>query len=118
MIASRKFPAPRVGLTTIEVLMAIMLLGVGAVATLSVHASITRMSAHAHHRRLLALDATRVLDSLRAITCTTVAPGSLVRRHGRLDWTARAASSSITVTLSAVPTSGVAWHAETILPCV
>lgn len=110
-------PAPRPGFALVEVVVAILLLTTGVLATLSVHVSVTHLSARAAERYRLAVEAANVLDSLRGIPCGSVVAGSAGSTNGRLAWTTRADPATTTVSLAATPVAGAAWHAETILPC-
>ena len=81
--------ARRLGFTIIEVLVAVVLLGVGVLA-LAGMSRFTALEARDASSRASAADAVEsTLDSLRARPCDAVADGSISRGDATLQWRAR-----------------------------
>jgi prepilin-type N-terminal cleavage/methylation domain-containing protein len=72
------------GFTIVEVIIAIMVLTIGLLALVNSSALVTRMIAQGQRSAVAATDAARILDSLRAIACTTRGAGSAVVSRGAL----------------------------------
>ena len=70
------------GFTIVEVIIAIMVLTVGLLVLVNSSALVTRMIAQGQRSAIAATDAARVLDSLRAIACTSRSAGSAVAWRG------------------------------------
>ena len=106
------------GLSTIEVLVAVILLATGVLSTLRVHGTLTAVLTRTHTRRVLATRLSSVLDSLRAIPCSAVTGGSASGPSGALTWIAvPGAGATVTVLATATPPNGGPWLTETIVPC-
>lgn len=111
---------PRLGLTLVEVLAALLLLAVGALGVASTSALTARLFAtgSAIERSAAALAA--VMDSLRAERCATLVGGSSPTAGGTVTWGVLHAPrvAQLRVTVSPTPASRVAPFAvETLLPC-
>lgn len=111
----------RHGLTLLEVVVALALLGTGVLATLSVQAGVIALQTRGALARALAARLDTTLDSLRASPCATLAAGGTIGREGRIDWRVTRAPSSITLDATATPAPparpGGAFHARTVVPC-
>ena len=113
-------PAPRLGFSLAEVIVALLLLAVGALGV----ASSASFSAHlsASGRLLVAAtrDVGRITDSLRTVSCASLVSGSAARPGGTIAWSvvpgARAASVGVTLT----PTTARlvrTLSTDTVVPC-
>ncbi len=111
--------SPRRGLTLIEVIVALLIASIGALAALSTQAVMIRERGRANVVRQQVAVASRVLDSLASISCTTIAGGSLTRSTAAYRWTTATSGRSITISLDVTPTlrSVVPWSTRAEVPC-
>jgi Tfp pilus assembly protein PilV len=107
----------RAGLTLLEVLVAMLLLTVGTLTTLSTQVAIARLQSHDSTRQRAASSAAAILDSLRATSCASLTSGSSLEPDARLDWTSHVAADLASVALVVTPTRGTPWTAATLVPC-
>jgi prepilin-type N-terminal cleavage/methylation domain-containing protein len=114
----RTRPAPRTGLTLVEVLVALLILATGALATVGTQVAIARLRAGALARERTAANAASIIDSLRALPCAQLAPGTHATAGARFSWTPTTLGDLSALRLDVAPTQGAPWHAETLLPCV
>lgn len=111
---------PRPGLTLVEVLVALVLLAVGALGVASTSALSARLFAtgSAIERSAAALGA--VVDSLRGERCAALIGGSTPSAGGTVTWSVMRPPrvAQLRVTVTPTPTARVAPFAvETLLPC-
>lgn len=110
----------RLGLTLVEVLVALFLLAVGALGVASTSALTARLFAtgSAIERSAAALAA--VMDSLRAERCPTLVGGSTSTAGGTVTWSVLHPPrvAQLRVTVSPLPAARAAPFAvETLVPC-
>lgn len=108
----------RSGLTLVEVLVALLILATGSLATVGTQVAIARLSASALARERAAANAASILDSLRTVPCAQLAPGAHATPGARFTWSPSALGDLSALRLDVTPTQGAPWHAETLLPCV
>ncbi len=114
----RTGPVRRNGLTLVEVLVALLILATGALATVGTQVAIARLSASSLARERTAATASSIIDSLRALPCAHLAPGTRATAGARFSWHPATLGDLSTLRLDVTPTQGAPWHAETLLPCV
>ena len=108
---------PRAGLTLVEVLVAILILTAGALASVGTQVAIARLTAATLIQQKTAADASALLDSLRATPCAALTAGTTARQHAQLIWIATPTGDLVELRLTVNPTAGATWQAETLLPC-
>lgn len=111
--------APR-GFTLPEVLLAILLFAVGFLGLVSSATAIAAQVGDAREVARAALLAGSVLDSLRAVPCTTLASGARTAGRATMMWTATVSPATVAVQASlSLPGRGAPrlWALETLLPC-
>lgn len=103
-----------------EVLVAILVLAVGILGLASSGTFIAIQAGEARAVTEAALLAGRVVDSLRAIPCATVASGTITTPRATVRWTASPATRTVAVhaTLEVPGRRGIRqWPLDALLPC-
>lgn len=109
---------PRNGLTLVEVLVALLILATGALATIGTQVAIARLSATSLAGERTAATAASIIDSLRALPCAQLAPGTRAAAGAHFTWHPTTLGELSVLRLDVTPAQGAPWHAETLLPCV
>lgn len=110
----------RYGFTLPEVLVAVLIFAIGILGLASSGTYIAMQAGEARAITEGAILMGRVLDSLRAIPCASVASGQLTQPRATVTYTASPANRSITVnaTLQLASRRGPRqWRLNTLLPC-
>jgi prepilin-type N-terminal cleavage/methylation domain-containing protein len=111
----RRRVVPR-GLSLLEVLVALVILGGGLHALLALHATTLRAEREARARRRLDLAAASVAESLGVVACGGTS-GSRTLPEGRLAWVARHLPPIARFDLAVSPARGSGWVTEVVAPC-
>jgi len=119
----RSIPPPpsrsaRAGLTLVEVLVAILVLTTGALASVGTQLAIARLSASALARARDATAASAIIDSLRTIPCPSLTSGMAIAHGARVTWSVTALGDLRGLRVAVAPSPGRPWAAATLLPCV
>ena len=117
-VPRRSGHASRRGLTLAEVLVALLILATAALATVGTQIAVARLSASALTRERTAARAASIIDSLRALPCARLAPGTEAAAGVHFSWRPTSLGDLSALRLDVTPTQGAPWHAETLLPCV
>jgi Tfp pilus assembly protein PilV len=113
----RSPPRRRPGLTTVEVLVALVLFAAAILAQLSAQTALVRLTGIARASRQLAAAGAGVIDSLRLMPCAHRASGTRSLPAGSLRWTTSSSSGVTHIHLMATPVRSAPWQAETVAPC-
>lgn len=108
----------RPGLTIVEILVALVVLGTGVLGTLAVQARAIRAQRDAQHLALAASRLTSINDSLRAIPCASIVGGTETARGFAIGWRATQQVASLTVEFSVATARGNTFTTSTIVPCL
>jgi Tfp pilus assembly protein PilV len=108
--------ATRRGITTLELLVAFLILGVSLQAVLAIHLATFRATSRATSHRRLASRAASVADSLGTLGCGS-ASGAWSTPDGRISWTTRHHPQVASADLIIAPVAGPAWRLEMAAPC-
>jgi prepilin-type N-terminal cleavage/methylation domain-containing protein len=109
----------RPGLTLIEVVVALLVCSIGALAALSTQASMIRERSRSRALRDQVASATAILDSLATISCTNLASGGRITRVATLRWNVTPLTKSMEITMAVRPIVGstTPWTVRSVVPC-
>lgn len=106
------------GFSLIEVLVALVLLAVGALGVASVSSSAARLAVRGGMIERWTMQLTAVLDSLRAAPCATLAAGSVVSPAVSISWSATVTPRIAQLAVVAAPAPpATPLHVELLHPC-
>lgn len=108
-------PAPR-GFTTVEALVAIVLLGIALQGAFAVHLTSVRASARATSGRHLADQVASLADSLGILGCRGAAGGASTP-HGTMTWSVRHQPEVAVFDVVVQPRQGTPWTLEVAGRC-
>jgi Tfp pilus assembly protein PilV len=106
----------RRGFSTIEVLVALFLLGIALQGVLAVSLASARGAARADSQRRVAARAATIADSLGTLGCRGSA-GAQGGRDGTVAWTARHLTTGATYDVVVSPAHGSPWRLEVAASC-
>jgi Tfp pilus assembly protein PilV len=101
----------------VEVLVAILVLTTGALATVGTQLALARLSADTVTRERDAATAATIIDSLRASPCASLASGTRLTSGATFTWSVTSLGDLRDVRVHVVPSQGTPWAATTLLPC-
>jgi len=113
-------PTHRAGFTLVEVVVAVLLMAIAALGVASSTTYVARLGATAQAVARATRAAAQVVDSLRALPCTTLGSGAVATASGGVRWTTtstpvtRAVRAVLTPASPRVPNAIVE---EVLLPC-
>ncbi|MBL8984527.1 MAG: hypothetical protein JNL26_20240 [Gemmatimonadetes bacterium] len=109
-------PAASSGFTTVEALVAIVLLGIALQGAFAVHLTGVRAAARATRARHLADQVASLADSLGLLGCHGAA-GRSTTAHGTISWTARHQPDGAVFDVVVQPRQGTPWTLEVAGRC-
>ncbi|MEO6445769.1 MAG: prepilin-type N-terminal cleavage/methylation domain-containing protein [Gemmatimonadaceae bacterium] len=112
--------ATRSGFSLVEVVIAILLLTIGALGVASTATASAALAASGRSRLSASNAVARVMDSLRATPCPRLAAGSITLPAGRITWGAVTGRNSADLTVTLIPASPRvrrSLSAQTVVPC-
>src|SRR5690606_27550827 len=107
----------RSGLSLIEVLVAIVVLTTGALASISTQVATAHPTRRTRALQFNAPDAARQLESLRSTTSCTSTSGLNSGRYAQFAWSTLAAADLALIRVQVAPKSGKHWSVETLVIC-
>ena len=123
-IRSPRLPSPasppRGGFSLVEVLVAILLLAIAALGVASSATFVARLAATTRALALATRETARVVDSLRALPCTSLNAGSAATSAGTVRWSVAAPIGTRRIRANLNPSSSRVTQVvveEVIVPC-
>ena len=113
-------PALRLGFSLAEVIVALVLLAVGALGVASSASFAARLSATGRVLVAATRELGRVTDSLRTVSCASLVPGSVARPGGTIAWSVVPGASAVSVAVTLNPTTSRlarTLSTDTVVPC-
>lgn len=118
--APRATAHARPGISLAEVLVALVLLAIGALGVVSTSAFASRLTATGQLMLGAAREVGHLVDSLRTAGCPALVAGSSASPHGSATWTANTNGNAATIAVTMVPATPrltTPLVSETIIPC-
>lgn len=114
-----RFLSPRKGLTLIEVVVALLVCSVGALAALGTQATMIRERGRARAVHYQVTVGSRVLDSMATLSCSALANGALTGASAAYSWRVTHGPLSTEIVLSVTPTHGTTtpWSVRSVVRC-
>lgn len=106
----------RVGLSLLEVLVAIVILTTGALAAISTQVATAHLTKRTRALQFTAQGAARLLDSLRSTSCASTS-GVHIGSFANYSWSKSPGADVALVRLQATPAAGKPWSAKTLVIC-